>query len=275
MSREKELVRIDRNGTKIFKVLCPCKRCGGAGGSDAWAYTGWTCYECGGNGGWHYEEVKEYTPEYEAKLAERRAKRAEKKRLELVAQAEEKNQEFFQKQGFNENGKTYVVLGNTYSVKDQLKELGCKWCNLIGWHSPVKFDGFEFVEIDADDVYEKDYAGIYRWNYWKRNGEETFSEKIRLANEEFKRQTPSKSEHQFNVGQKVEVELKVVRTAGYETIYGVTYINIMEDKDGNIFVWKTGTYFDEGSTVVLRGTVKGHSEYDGVKQTELTRCRVK
>lgn len=27
-----------------------CGRCGGAGGSDAWRGTGWTCYDCGGNG---------------------------------------------------------------------------------------------------------------------------------------------------------------------------------------------------------------------------------
>lgn len=25
----------------------PCRRCNGRGGGDAWAYTGWTCYECG------------------------------------------------------------------------------------------------------------------------------------------------------------------------------------------------------------------------------------
>jgi ssDNA-binding Zn-finger/Zn-ribbon topoisomerase 1 len=27
----------------------PCQRCGGAGGAQAWKYTGWTCYRCGGN----------------------------------------------------------------------------------------------------------------------------------------------------------------------------------------------------------------------------------
>lgn len=27
-----------------------CGRCGGAGGADAWRFTGWTCYECGGSG---------------------------------------------------------------------------------------------------------------------------------------------------------------------------------------------------------------------------------
>jgi hypothetical protein len=27
-----------------------CGRCGGRGGSERWAYTGWTCYDCGGTG---------------------------------------------------------------------------------------------------------------------------------------------------------------------------------------------------------------------------------
>ncbi len=27
-----------------------CTRCGGAGGSDRWAETGWTCYQCKGSG---------------------------------------------------------------------------------------------------------------------------------------------------------------------------------------------------------------------------------
>lgn len=75
---KKKLIKVDRNGTKYYLTESPCIRCGGAGGSDAWAYTGWTCYECGGTGKGKDEIIKEYTPEYEAKLAERREKRRQK-----------------------------------------------------------------------------------------------------------------------------------------------------------------------------------------------------
>lgn len=72
-----KLIRVDKNGTKYYEGLVPCERCGGAGGADKWAYTGWTCYKCGGTGKvagtW-----KEYTKEYSEKLEERRRKRAEK-----------------------------------------------------------------------------------------------------------------------------------------------------------------------------------------------------
>ena len=62
--------------------------------------------------------------------------------------------------------------------------------------------------------------------------------------------------------------------------------HIMKDADGNTFTWKTGNTlyiptgdgdFDvanNGDTVVLKGTIKEHSEYKDEKQTVLTRCKV-
>jgi hypothetical protein len=41
-NRKKELVEYKNNGI--------CWRCGGAGKSDRWMYTGYVCYECGGTG---------------------------------------------------------------------------------------------------------------------------------------------------------------------------------------------------------------------------------
>lgn len=86
------LIKVDRNGTKYFSGLVTCSRCGGAGGAKQWAYTGWTCYECGGTGKvagtW-----KEYTPEYEAKLEERRRKRAEKYQREHEQEIRERQED--------------------------------------------------------------------------------------------------------------------------------------------------------------------------------------
>lgn len=80
------LVRVDKNGTKIW-ADDTCPRCGGAGGSEQWRYTGWTCYECGGTGKRHTPRLyKEYTPEYEAKLEARRAKRAAEKQAKWEAE---------------------------------------------------------------------------------------------------------------------------------------------------------------------------------------------
>ena len=37
----------------------PCNRCGGEGGSRAWAYTGYTCFRCGGHSSMTFELVTE------------------------------------------------------------------------------------------------------------------------------------------------------------------------------------------------------------------------
>lgn len=79
-----KLIKVDRNGTKYWEELVSCDRCGGAGGWDGWSATGWKCYKCGGNGKM-LDVRKEYTPEYEAKLAERRRKAAEKREAERKA----------------------------------------------------------------------------------------------------------------------------------------------------------------------------------------------
>lgn len=79
------LIKIDRNGTKYFSGDVPCERCGGAGGADKWAFTGWTCFKCGGTGK-QTGTWKEYTPEYEAKLKARREAKMAKLNAEFEAE---------------------------------------------------------------------------------------------------------------------------------------------------------------------------------------------
>lgn len=59
----------------------------------------------------------------------------------------------------------------------------------------------------------------------------------------------------------------------WETEYGTTRIYKITDNTGNVFTWKTGTFLEEGIKTIT-GTIKAHNEFRGVKQTELTRCRV-
>jgi hypothetical protein len=50
----------------------------------------------------------------------------------------------------------------------------------------------------------------------------------------------------------------------------------MEDDKGNQFKWFASKYsgMEVGKTYKIRGTVKAHDEYQGRKQTALTRCKV-
>ena len=76
------------------------------------------------------------------------------------------------------------------------------------------------------------------------------------------------------VGQRLKFEIADYRVVtGFETQYGWTNIYKILDKDNNVYIWKTSNYIDDDDTYIT-GTVKEHSEYRGVKQTVLTRCRV-
>lgn len=76
------------------------------------------------------------------------------------------------------------------------------------------------------------------------------------------------------VGQRITVNLDSVNClTSWDSAYGTTWLYKLTDKDGNAYVWKTGSYISEWPET-LRGTIKKHVEYKGEKQTELSRCKV-
>ena len=57
-------------------------------------------------------------------------------------------------------------------------------------------------------------------------------------------------------------------------MYGVTCLYEFVTDDDNIFIWKTSKYLDKIEKITsITGTVKEHKEFNGIKQTELTRCK--
>ena len=75
---EAHLIRTDRNGTKYYGAWCRCGKCCGTGKVPFQPDNG-ICYDCDGTGK-VFDTWVERTPEYEAKLEERRQKRLAKKR---------------------------------------------------------------------------------------------------------------------------------------------------------------------------------------------------
>ncbi len=92
------------------------------------------------------------------------------------------------------------------------------------------------------------------------------------------------------VGDKISVEVKLVNLVEYTdykfSYYGTAqFIYIMEDAEGNVLTWKSTSspvIFKDDEVEVIRkgdilsvtGKIKEHSEYKGVKQTVLTRCKI-
>lgn len=250
-------VRVDKNGTQYFEDW-KCPRCGGQGARDEWAYTGSTCYECGGTGKARKAIVtKIYTPEYQAKLDAKADAKMAKEFEETMAKAPQLRVKWLAKNGFTSEGITHVFVGDTFSQKDRIKELGGVYCPEIGWHAMYKPEGFETVETSVDTVCTIDSAGLYEY------------QKV-----DFSKPAPE-SHYIGSVGQKVDLELTLIRVFWVDTQFGSLGVHKFADADGNIVIWKTSCNTGDFNTGWISGTVKEHSEYNGVKQTVLTRCKVK
>lgn len=275
--KKRVYIRTDKNGTKYFADYV-CKRCGGQGGLPQWTSTGYTCYECGGTGVAAKPDIyKEYTPEYEAKLEERRAKAREKKRLERIEQVKNKLPEIYQNHGFSSDGKIFVVTGNTYEIREELKAAGAKWFSALrSWGFTEDTDKYLTVEISFDECYTVDMeTGYVNWNY--ETGNEDLI-KFKMPKEEGK----PESEFIGAVGDKFSQVVTFVRYFEYErnsySGWGKELARIYKfvDDSGNVLIWNTNSWknLQEGTKYTIKAKVKEHNTYQGEKQTILTRCNI-
>ncbi len=84
------------------------------------------------------------------------------------------------------------------------------------------------------------------------------------------------SDHVGAIGDRIDIEATVTHYFCFDGFYGTTYINIIADADGNIFVYKGGKRLAEkGASICLKATIKEHGEYKGAKQTIINRPKVK
>ena len=84
------------------------------------------------------------------------------------------------------------------------------------------------------------------------------------------------SEWQGQVGNMLSLTADVKSMEVIPNQYGKTYLYIMTDEQGNIFKWyATQQKLEPGKRYNLRGKVKRHETFEGVKETLITRVRVK
>jgi hypothetical protein len=91
-----------------------------------------------------------------------------------------------------------------------------------------------------------------------------------------KREPKKVSNFVGKVKDKLELEVEFVNFWERDNDTGRFFIYRFADADGNVFTWMTGTVIEasKGDKLKLRGTVKDHNEYKGIKSTVLTRCKV-
>lgn len=80
--------------------------------------------------------------------------------------------------------------------------------------------------------------------------------------------------HVGSVGDRVSFKAADSRCmASWDTDFGITRLYRITDDLGNIYIWKTGKLLGDAPFTVT-GTVKAHTSFNNVSETELTRCRI-
>jgi len=127
---------------------------------------------------------------------------------------------------------------------------------------------------------ENQLEGQRDWSERNGHGRLTFAELDQKRAEE-REAKKGISQHVGDVKSRQTFELTLTFAKSFDGFYGMTWIHRFEDQDGNVFVWKTKDLignskrcFENGESMEVTATVKKHSDYQGEKQTELSRVKV-
>lgn len=257
----------EKNGKPWEKVWKPCGKCDGLGIIPYYnhVYNG-TCFLCNGYRG-KWIERRVLTEKEMLKREKSKQRRQEKRELELTQKKENRTESDRIKLGLT--GTLYVVaLENTFSIRQEIQNHGGKFHPHIGWYFTEPTDIYPVMEIPDSQVFVPDEWGVL-----------VASRSVKVWIESLVKQKigDSSSEHQGIIGEKITITVRLKRIISIDTKFGAKTLYIFQDADGNLFKWITSPadrgLSEEEEMFELTGTVKSHSEYEGQKQTELTRCK--
>lgn len=250
----------DENNRLWVRITGSCLRCSGTGHYSYNPIYGSTCFACNGTGHMN-KQVRWYTEAERAKMDERDAADAAARQ----ANANYKRGPIYNHFG-SPDGFITLILGDTYSIKDQLKAAGCLYSSTFGWYVPNEVP----LPQQPNPTYQLSWRDASDTDNFIKSPEELRAF-ITTATT-----TPSESTYQGEIGEKLSLTATVVRNVPLESHYGLSHCHVFEDENHNIYSWITAAKdIAEGSRVQICGTVKAHKEYRGVPQTVLTRCKIK
>ncbi len=235
----------DEKGKPYTLTPRPCSRCGGAGGSDKWAHTGWTCFDCGGSGKHIHgpEKSKLYTAEQLVKLNATADKKAAKKAAAAAEKAAiAKAEAEARRADFEEVHKHLIARAEAFASRSEFV-------------ADVLYKGLEKCE----------------WSDKQCNALLTAIERIE-ANDKRK----AGAVYLGKIGERLKgIKATVMNRVSGEGLYGLWAITTLRTPEGNTIVIKSGRFYAEkGDEVTITGTVKDHSLYGDEKQTQLERVKI-
>lgn len=158
-----------------------------------------------------------------------------------------------------------------YDITEDQKALAQQVINFVlAIESPTDYERNLQVLVNAGYVTRKNFGlAVSIYGYYLRQ--------TKVA--EAKREA-SKSNWVGEVGQRIIITAKPELITSYETEFGYTHVYRFV-QDGNVFIWKkssgtfgewvNGHYVAYEDTITFKATIKEHSEYNGVKQTIISR----
>ena len=127
------------------------------------------------------------------------------------------------------------------------------------------------IELDEADVMQVAFVPVFYFNKRKHDIAKQAREQERMAFNN------SLAEGFYGeVSERVNTKATLIKQSGFDGAYGFTNIYTFLSDDKHVLVWFTTAELDisEGEIITLQGKVKGHKEYNGTKQTIVTRCKV-
>lgn len=270
---------VDEENKKAL-VVTTCDRCGGTGAYQIPGVFVGVCFQCNGNGrlskwvkAYNEKEYERYV-KTQKRAKERKAEKEAARIADLDNNSEANKAACLEKMGFK-GDEIYLVSGNTFEIKDYIKERGGHFNQDLNWYFTEKVElpeGHELVAVKIDDVF--DWLPRVKRLELKENAKEVAAAARRTV------EPKSASEYVGEIKQRLR-DLKVVLDGAraVSSAYGESIMFTFKCGE-NVFVWFTSCPPDADKAIIgheylLTGTVKDHKEYNGVKQTYLNRCILK
>lgn len=251
---------LTEKGQRGYVEPKPCGRCGGAGGSEKWRHTGWTCYHCGGKCFDGTRFIRAFTQAELAKLNAAKTKRdatlAAKRAAK--AQAEQERRQVERDQVIADHADILKLMRPHLDASGFLTELTDQ--------VTIAARPLSQAQVDAAQAAVAKLA----------------AEQARLAAATWVGQ----------VGQRLELELTLVRSVLlYSGQFGDTYLTIGRTPTGSTVTYKgrwngldfpthiVGTGRDRdielvpGGRVLVKATVKEHGRNRRTDEPETLVCR--
>lgn len=187
--------------------------------------------------------------------------------VKVVQKAKSQRETF----GFGEQGFIWLFKGDTYAALDWFRIQPTRYAEFLGWYLPSDIEMPLPLPINVEPV-------RLFWDKVCDEDGEHFRDKEEIkAYVETLIYDPGTSEWIGEIKERVTLPLTCTRIMHFMNAYGESTMFQFETDDGDICMWSTQTSKDikENHRYMIAGTIKQHTIYRNVKQTQLTRCSIK